>query len=141
MQPNRCRRCLQVYLFLLQLIVFTKQLIAEQTVKEHDQKIESLIIQINNNYGDKWTIESMAAAAKMNINSFRIRFKRYMGISPLIYVKNIKLNSAKTLLLKSNLKIREVSELLGYDDPFYFSRLFHKNTGESPTEYRKNILK
>lgn len=43
---------------------------------------------------------------------------------------------AKHLLLSSNLSISEISFSIGYENPLYFSRLFRKYTGSSPTEFR-----
>ncbi|MBO5347344.1 MAG: helix-turn-helix domain-containing protein, partial [Lachnospiraceae bacterium] len=48
-----------------------------------------------------------------------------------------RLSMAKNLLISSNLPISEISEMIGYDNPLYFSRLFKKHTGMTPTEYKK----
>ena len=51
------------------------------------------------------------------------------------YVAEVKIEEAKSLLLKDNNRIYEVSSMLGYDDPYYFSKVFKRVEGVSPTEY------
>lgn len=62
-------------------------------------------------------------------------FKRTANISFVEYVTNAKIEEAKKLLLSSNYKIYEVSEMIGYEDSSYFSKLFQKITGLKPKEY------
>ena len=64
-------------------------------------------------------------------------FKRYMGMTPLQYVTSIRITKAKDLLKNTAFTIQEVGRLVGYENPLYFSRIFKKQTGHSPSEYRK----
>ena len=50
----------------------------------------------------------------------------------------IAINRAKELLQGTSLKISEISEMVGYENPSYFNYTFKKNTGKTPGEYRKN---
>ncbi len=68
-------------------------------------------------------------------------FKKATGTSPLKYITLIKFDYAKELLFYSDYTISEISEKVGYDDPNYFSRLFKKQFGVTPREFRKNVLK
>ena len=61
-------------------------------------------------------------------------------MSPQKYLTNVRIKKAKTLLRSDN-KISIISEAVGYPDQLYFSRVFHKATGMSPTEYRGEIQK
>lgn len=58
-------------------------------------------------------------------------------MSPLDYFIRMKIQYACQLLSQSNLKIKEAGEKTGYDDPYYFSRLFKKVTGKSPAQYKE----
>ena len=51
------------------------------------------------------------------------------------YVAEVKIEEAKSLLLKDNNRIYEVSSMLGYDDPYYFSKVFKKITQMTPSEF------
>lgn len=63
-------------------------------------------------------------------------FKRYSGITIISYVQQLRIQRAKHLLLNSDKSINEISEEVGYQDSFYFSRVFKKLEGESPSHYR-----
>lgn len=64
-------------------------------------------------------------------------FKIEMGISFVDYVTFIKMERAKNILRKSDIKIYELANRLGYDDAEYFSKIFKKNTGVSAISYKK----
>jgi len=68
---------------------------------------------------------------------FRKAFKEYTGISPLQFVLQLRLNEAKKLLATSNLMIKEIADELGFESPFYFSRIFKQKCGITAEEYRK----
>ena len=63
-----------------------------------------------------------------------------MGISPAQYILSLRIMNAQNLLERGVYNIREVAEVVGYENPLYFSRVFKKEVGMSPTEYRKNQL-
>lgn len=67
-------------------------------------------------------------------------FKDIMGVAPLDYLIDKRLQAAKVRLLGSFDSISEIAEQVGYDDPYYFSRIFRKRVGQSPRRYRDAIL-
>lgn len=69
------------------------------------------------------------------------KLQKYGINSPLKIIKSRVITEAKRLLMYSDKSIKEIAEILGYDDPFYFSRLFTKETGIAPTEYKKIRVK
>ena len=66
-------------------------------------------------------------------------FERQMGVSPNMYLTDLRIQKAKLLLRTSNLSIAHIAESIGYRDHFYFSRVFKKETGLSPTLYRRHL--
>ena len=64
-------------------------------------------------------------------------FKSAFGITPYAYLLNQKINFAKTMLANTNLSIKEVSYNLKFADEYYFSNIFKRKVGVSPTSYRK----
>ncbi|WP_342535911.1 AraC family transcriptional regulator [Sporosarcina sp. FSL K6-3508] len=66
-------------------------------------------------------------------------FFKQIGVSPTSYLTDLRIQQAKLLLRTSDLPIAEVAENTGYKDHFYFSRVFKKETGFSPTGYRKHM--
>ncbi|MFC5407560.1 AraC family transcriptional regulator [Cohnella soli] len=67
-------------------------------------------------------------------------FKEEMGYSPIHYLIQRRIGEAKTMLLNTQLSVQEIAELVGYSNANYFSTLFKKATGKSPSEFRKTHL-
>lgn len=66
-------------------------------------------------------------------------FKKHTGMSPLAYFNKLKIERACLLLRDTGLKINQICLKLGFDDQYYFSRLFSKTMGMSPTAYREEV--
>ena len=81
-------------------------------------------------------------ANHLNISEVHLRriFKQSANTSPLKYIRYLRLEKARNMLNSSNLPIAEISNSVGFDDQFYFSKLFKKETGLSPTEFRTQYL-
>ena len=73
----------------------------------------------------------------MTLIHFRRLFKRETGVSPLQYQLLRRLRRGTELLRSTNLSVAEIAELCGFEDPFYFSRLFKRRCFLTPVEYRK----
>jgi AraC-like DNA-binding protein len=84
--------------------------------------------------------EALAGELGMSLSGFRKRFQQGTGLPPGQYQQQIRLNKAGELLRQTNLSIGTIAEQLGFDNIYYFSRLFKKKTGLSPTEFRKPPL-
>ena len=69
-------------------------------------------------------------------NSLPFTFKKYTGETPLQFLIKLRLDTAKNLLKSTTCTVNEISEMIGYDNPLYFSRLFSKHVGISPQKYR-----
>ena len=66
-------------------------------------------------------------------------FKKYANRAPIDFFINLKMQEACKLLKSTDMYILEIAQSLGYDDPYYFSRIFKKMIGVSPREYRNGI--
>ena len=71
-------------------------------------------------------------------SGFYTYFKKWAGCSPTDYRNKIRINAAKSMLANSNLQISEIAFNTGFDDPYYFSRLFKKLVGVSPRAFRNS---
>lgn len=91
----------------------------------------------NNHYNTDINIENYAASKHMSTCWFIRNFKDYNGISPMRYILNLRIANAKNLLHTTSYTIAEIADIVGYDNALYFSKLFKKYTGLSPSEYRK----
>jgi len=94
---------------------------------------------INGNYYNDISIDSIAHSLNYSRNYLYTLFKNSYGTSPQAYLLNLRIQKAKELLTnEQNLSINEIAHAIGYKDPLYFSRLFHKKTGVTPLEYKRN---
>lgn len=86
-------------------------------------------------------IEDYAKSRHMSCCWFIRCFKQQMGVPPLKYLTQIRINRARELLTGTDYTISEISEIAGYNNPLYFSKLFKKQTGVSPKAYRERNLR
>lgn len=84
-------------------------------------------------------IEMPDVAKYLNISysTFRHIFKKYTGLAPSQYYINLKIHRAKELLRSTSASIKEISIILHFDTPEYFTTLFRKKTGMTPTQFRE----
>ncbi len=83
------------------------------------------------------SLAQLAAHAGVSVSHFSFLFKTSLGIAPIDYFIDLKMQYACHLLETTSLTVKEVAFALDYDDPYYFSRLFRKVIGLSPIYYRK----
>ncbi len=95
---------------------------------------------INENYPAKISIPDLARLEGVCVTSYNLLFKKQMGMSPTKYIIKLRIEHAITLLESTNLSIEEVGESCGYPDINFFSRMFKKHVGISPSSYRKQIV-
>jgi AraC-like DNA-binding protein len=85
------------------------------------------------------TIQDLATQMNYSSSHYTSIFKKTTDVSPIEYFNRLKIRYACQLLSQTDLRINEVADKLGYDDSFYFSRLFKKITGKSPKDYRQSV--
>jgi len=93
-------------------------------------------------FSNEWNlnekIEKYAEPSGMSETYFYRCFRKWSGISPVEYRNNLRLSNAESLLRCTDMKIGEISESVGFEDPFYFCKLFSEKYGASPRNYRNN---
>lgn len=82
-------------------------------------------------------IPEVADYLHISYSSFRHIFKQYTGIAPSQYYLNLKIQRAKDMLKSSTASIKEISYILHFDTPEYFTKLFKKKTGLTPSQFRE----
>jgi AraC-like DNA-binding protein len=83
------------------------------------------------------TRDGLARQAGLSVAHFPLLFQRQTGASPVQFLIQQRMRLACRLLDTTSFTIREIADKVGYEDPYYFSRLFSKTRGHSPREYRK----
>jgi AraC-like DNA-binding protein len=85
---------------------------------------------------DPPSLSELARAANLSPSQLISRFRRRTGYPPLAYYTRLRMLRACALLEDSGLKVSDVAERMGYDDPLHFSRVFRRVLGASPIKYR-----
>ena len=89
---------------------------------------------IHSDYREALTVEDLARENAMSVSSFHRTFKRVTGDSPLQYLKKIRLDKAKGLLVHENMRVNTVAYEVGYESPSQFSREFKRYFQVPPSE-------
>ncbi|MGG1419584.1 bacillibactin transport transcriptional regulator Btr [Bacillus subtilis] len=89
----------------------------------------------------KITLAQLSQMAGISAKHYSESFKKWTGQSVTEFITKTRITKAKRLMAKSNCKLKEIAHQTGYQDEFYFSRIFKKHTGCSPTSYMKKRRK
>ena len=91
----------------------------------------------NEHYNEPISIQDYAESRNMSVCYFQRNFKQIVNHTPMQYLLTIRVNNAASLLETTDYSMAEIAAIVGYEDPLYFSRLFRKIKGMSPSAYRK----
>lgn len=92
------------------------------------------------NIDEDISLKTVADGLFINKTYLSEAFKQKTGVSFIGYITMIKMERAQKLIREGNLKVYEISDRLGFKDVEYFSKLFKKHMGVTPSEYRQNML-
>ena len=104
---------------------------------EIQNEIDRATHYFNENYNKPLNIDEYAESRHMSTCWFIRSFKQILKVTPMQYILSLRMANAQSLLETTEYNISEIAEAVGYDNALYFSRLFHKHVGVSPSEYRK----
>lgn len=111
---------------------------SEKRQQGKDAVIVYAIEYIKENYFTNLSLDDIASRFQISIFYFTKLFKAKMGYTFVEYLTYVRIENAKKLMLQDpDIKINEVCELVGYNDPKYFCKAFKKLTGMTPAEFKK----
>ena len=119
-------------------IIFNRKITTEHVIRNEflDSQMDNAITYFNTNYNCSINVEEYASSIGMSISWFIRSFKKYTGSTPIQFITSLRMTNAQVLLETTSYSINEIAGIVGYNNPLYFSRLFHKQKGCSPSEYR-----
>lgn len=111
-------------------------MIAEHSEQQAGPDLDTLSNYMRENLEQRLTLEQLADLAGLSPAHFATRYRQRTGISPIQHFLHLKVERACQLLDSTTQPFAAISSQLGYDDAYYFSRLFKKVMGKSPRDYR-----
>lgn len=101
------------------------------------QMIQETLTFIERNYMNNISLESIAEAFHFNSSYFSTMFKKHTGTNFTDYLSRIRLEKARELLVQSDKRIYDIAGKIGYNDVKYFNKVFKKEYGLTPEEFRR----
>jgi len=109
--------------------------------KAYSYYINKSIKYIKENYEKNITLEEVAEYSQISKSYLSLLFKQETGINFSAFLTNYRIEKCKEYLKESHYKIYEISERVGFDNPYYFSKVFKEKVGISCKEYQKKYYK
>lgn len=110
------------------------------STQEYPEPLKKAIKYIKDHYSEPIKLDDLCKASFISKQMIIRYFNKHLGKSPLVYITEYKIDLIKSLLISSSdVSIKEICVIFGFDDQCYFSRIFKKYTGKSPKEYRNQF--
>lgn len=136
-----CEEQLKLMMQQLLLKMGRNRIRENKTFENYNMEVEEALRLFHLSPERDFTIREFTKERGLNYYRFIDTFTKHVGTSPRQYIINIRMTTAKELLTNPLFQISEVAQLTGYENPLYFSRLFKKVWGVSPTEFRQQTDK
>lgn len=134
---------LEQFITLSEFGVWLKELVQKtmsENIEECDLELSTRVKQyLQENYTTAINLKTIAVNVFAHPNYISTKFKEDLGVSVTEYLCSLRLEKAKNLLNTTNLSCKRVSQLVGFQDQFYFGKCFKKKYAISPTALQKNL--
>lgn len=110
-------------------------------MEDYSRVVKDMLKTIEASYGQRLGLDTFAEKYKLTPEYISILFTKETGVTFSNYLKKVRMEHAKDLLLHTNKKIYEVACVVGYPDQKYFSKVFKEYTGVSAKQYVANVTK
>ena len=104
-----------------------------------DRVIDNVISEIREHYTEDISLTSLATKYNLSMARLSEMIKENLQVNFSDYIASLRIQRAKELLRDESISIQEIAEIVGYNDYFYFTKVFKKVEGISPSKYRKSI--
>ena len=133
----RCTDTQDVFQLLSSAVLQEMLRLKEEKALRESRPIAEAKHYIQQHFHESIRLEDVSNAVGFNATYFSALFKKETGQNFVDYLTALRINKSKALLCREGLSVQDVAEMVGYSDLKYFSRLFKKITGVSPSDYKK----
>ncbi len=107
--------------------------------RESEEIMQQIVMEIQESYQEEITLQGLAKKYHISESRLSVKLKEMQGMSFTKYLTSKRIQKAKELLADERLSVEQVAEMVGYKDYYYFTKVFKKSTGISPSKYRKHL--
>lgn len=125
------------YLYAILLIILRCENASSRPSSPYAPNIQRTANYMRETFAKKYTLQDYAAYTNLSVSRFTHNFKSVYEISPMKFLTKIRLEHACWFLMNTQFPIADIAHTVGYEDPFYFTRVFKKEHHMSPRNYRK----
>ena len=111
----------------------------EYPAPAYDKMIDNVVSDIREHYTEDISLTSLAAKYNISMGHLSKMIKEHLQVNFSDYIASLRIQRAKELLRDESISIQEIAEIVGYNDYFYFTKVFKKVEGISPSKYRKEL--
>lgn len=127
---------LELKKYMLSVLLTVTNHFAGKYKKKSEENINKIKEIINKRYMEDISISGISEEVYLTPNYISLIFKRETNMTITEYITEIRMKKAKDMLMTTDLKVQEIAEMVGYENPHYFSTVFKKQTGVHPMKYR-----
>ncbi len=131
---------LQSYVYAMAAALIQAGEQSAQTMREPEKDMIDYVLRTKQymlkHYSEPMDMEELAHRSGASASRFYQSFKKYTGLSPLKFMNTVRLNESLQLLANAATTIMEAAHTVGYSDELYFSRVFKRQMGISPSQYK-----
>ncbi len=107
--------------------------------RESEEIMQQIVMEIQESYQEEITLQGLAKKYHISESRLSVKLKEMQGMSFTKYLTSKRIQKAKELLADERLSVEQVAEMVGDKDYYYFTKVFKKSTGISPSKYRKHL--
>ena len=126
--------------FLLELNLTNLETDSQNVLHGKEKNFQRILKAMHEHYKENLDLTTLAIICNLSVSNMKKIFHEFYDQGVMAYFNGLKIRSAMAML-KTDIPVREISDSLGFDNQNYFSHVFKKHTGLSPTAYRKQLLK
>jgi two-component system response regulator YesN len=135
---SNCTNTKEVFILISNVFKLLAENVSNQKQSHRTKIVGEVIKYIEENFSNNISLKEASEKVYLNINYLSEIFKAEKGENFTEYLKKLRVRKAVDLLSRLDLKIYQISEMVGYSDPKHFSQVFKEITGVSPKDYKVN---